>query len=441
MAGTRAEGDRMIRPENILFWAGGNVLARYGTLARRTTPGATGITFTRAAGPAALIGRDGRVRQAASDRPRVEWLDLDGDGVREAPAVLVEGERENVLFNSSNFAAGTEWNGWVGTLEPAASLINGQAAYKHINDGMGSSRNRAQTRGVFTGQPETAYVIVENVDAASAALNIRDGTLAQNVCIGVLDWNTGTAAVQSGTGTARAVKLANSGPNGGPVYLLAVTAAGTAGNIRQVFIYPTGIDVNTGSAILHHAQHEEAPIWSSLIVTGTAQGATRPTEVLSAPFPYAPRRTRRIYLRFQERGAAELASSLAPVFGISGLQSRLGIWGSTVYAGGYRVEIVNTDTDPDSFFGSHNPLTVEYGDTVELVLDLEPGNLVLHAATNGGVFTAGSTGNYVAPRQWGVPVAYIGGRLSVVTGFGAYRDVLVVDVPATPAELRELVGP
>ncbi|HEX6937902.1 MAG TPA: hypothetical protein VF158_00720, partial [Longimicrobiales bacterium] len=291
-----------IHPESILFWAGTGALARYGTLVRRTTPDAPAPAFQRA-GPATFFGRDGRARQAAAGRPRVESLDLDGDGVREAGVLLLEAGRGNVLFDSSNFApAGTAWTGEASfTLEPVASLIDGQTAYKHTNLGASSFRSRSQLRGVFTGSPETFYAIIENVDATESALSIFDDATDTHVCRARLVWSTGAASVALGSGSVYAERLAATGPNGGPVWLLAVTAAGTAGNARMAVLYPTGVGTNTQSAIIHHAQYEEAPFHSSPIVTTASAGATRAADGFVQPFGHAPQ-AMTLYVRFVDLG-------------------------------------------------------------------------------------------------------------------------------------------
>src|SRR5690606_7652024 len=110
-------------------------------------------------------------------------------------------------------------------------------------------------------------------------LAIRDTTAGANVCIGRLAWATGEAIVQSGTGIVRAQKLADAGPNGGPVYRLMVTATGTAGNQRQIRLYATGIPTNTQTVIIHHVQHEVGSIATSPIVTA-ASTLTRAADVL-----------------------------------------------------------------------------------------------------------------------------------------------------------------
>src|SRR5690349_23739750 len=99
-------------PQNILLRVGGRTLMRHGVLAvagaRRGLVDVP-ITFTRADATtcATYVDRDGILRVAAAGVPRIEWVDLDGDGIRETPGILLEGSRKNLPLRSEDF--GTTW--------------------------------------------------------------------------------------------------------------------------------------------------------------------------------------------------------------------------------------------------------------------------------------------------------------------------------------------
>src|SRR5258706_9408296 len=87
-----------VRTQDILLRVGGLTLKRYNCVAvsgasRLEVP----ITFTRADATscATEIDRDGLLHIAAANALRTEWVDLDGDGVRETPGMLLEGTRTN----------------------------------------------------------------------------------------------------------------------------------------------------------------------------------------------------------------------------------------------------------------------------------------------------------------------------------------------------------
>src|SRR6267142_838763 len=74
-----------------------NILVRI-----RTGQNIPRATFTRADATtcATYIKNDGLVYTAAANVLRTEWVDLDGDGVRETPGLLLEGSRTNQFIRS-----------------------------------------------------------------------------------------------------------------------------------------------------------------------------------------------------------------------------------------------------------------------------------------------------------------------------------------------------
>lgn len=249
--------------------------------------------------------------------------------------------------------------------------------------GLATSANRDQNIGTFTGQPETASVIVENVDAEETALSIRDQTAGVHVCLGRLTWATGQASVQSGTGTVIARKLANAGPNGGPVYRLIVTGTGTPGNSRSIFVYPTGTSQNTNTAIVHHAQHEVGVVTTSPIVTTTA-AVTRAADLLTFPWTHAPQPLT-IYLRFIEVGATIPSGAARVLLQIGAAGSPTMIWiGQSSTASRYSV-VINGTTGSASTVLDVGPAI---GDRVELLGRIYgDGSVQIEQAINGGTPT------------------------------------------------------
>lgn len=84
---------------DVLFHLGGRALLRYGTAWRRRYQKEDAPTIGRASGGTA-VGRDGLVHSFAHREPRIEWVDLDGDGIRETPGLLLEEARTNVCLRS-----------------------------------------------------------------------------------------------------------------------------------------------------------------------------------------------------------------------------------------------------------------------------------------------------------------------------------------------------
>src|SRR5690606_22335454 len=96
----RGPGDPMsISPRDVLFYAGGACLERFGTLAwRPSIDHDAPPTFTRT-GSAYLVGSDGRLRAASANRPRISYPLVDGERVA---VYLGEGSRTNAFTQSGD---------------------------------------------------------------------------------------------------------------------------------------------------------------------------------------------------------------------------------------------------------------------------------------------------------------------------------------------------
>lgn len=79
-----------VKPDDILLRAGGTALARYGTMRRRTAPWEEIPEAVTRNYQGLQYDRNGVLRGAAVNKARLNWRDLDGDGVRETPVVPLE---------------------------------------------------------------------------------------------------------------------------------------------------------------------------------------------------------------------------------------------------------------------------------------------------------------------------------------------------------------
>lgn len=97
-----------VMPKDILLRVGGRTMQRHGVIAvagsrRGHGPFRPIETFTRADGTtplATFVDQGGIMRKAAQHKMRIEWLDLDGDGVRETAIYVAEGNRVNHVLRS-----------------------------------------------------------------------------------------------------------------------------------------------------------------------------------------------------------------------------------------------------------------------------------------------------------------------------------------------------
>jgi len=428
----------MLRPIRRPRFRDPRILFRY----HAGQPFPQGASFSRSS-EALFVDAGGTLRRAAVNVPRIEWLDLDGDRIREAPVLRLEPARTNALADSSRFAAaGTAWGGANGfSISEAVSAIAGQIAYRHTNLGSATSHNRSQFTGSFTGSADTFWCLIENVDADVSEWGIYDGTAKAFVVRGIFNWSTGVPNVTVGSGSVLADKLADVGPNGGSLYLLAVIGTGTSGNERWGFIYPTGIAQNTKTAILHHAQMEASIRVPTTPIVTDASARTRAADSLSCEWLHRPQ-AQTVYLRGVERGNATMASFSFALWGISGGGARVGLWGTTLHPNGYIAEMVN---HKNQFATSLCSQSFDLNDRFEFFLRIfADGSVRLDAARNGGPVVVGEhqpppTGG-LAP-EWGAPIMWIGARAAGNAGLSALRDVLVLrGADWTPDEVRRLVG-
>lgn len=403
----------MIPDADVIFEAGGRTIQRLGTIVRRTmTPRAGGEEASEAETRNDALGysltRSGLYMPTNVLRSRVHWYDVDGDGTIDTPLIIVESSRQNQALQSSNLAdSAATWAGNTSfTITSKTSIVAGQTAFQHVNDG-GGSRSRSQDYGTLTGAEETVWAILENVDATVSAISLHDATAATDVHLATLTWATGAMSTDGGSGATFAVKLMDKGPNGGVVYLFGVRGTGTVSNTRRVALYPTGTTTNTATCIVHHVQGEDdanvsPPSFIPIVTAGAA--VTRAAETLQVPF-YGPMAGFQIYCKFKELGGVYLA------------QARIMHIGTTT---GARVYIQTDGTVGNSRYQifHHNgttsvsdeaAVTPSYGDTVEVLGTINADGSVLATVAINGTTTNGSVSAALTPGStWGANAWHIG---------------------------------
>src|SRR5690554_3347227 len=123
--------------------------------------------FSRAS-TAHTIAPDGTLAEVAANVPRIAWLDLDADGVRETPALRLEPARTNMLPWSDDFSQ-SAWTKWQSSVVPGAvAAPDGTAAGTLLLDNAVQDSHQVQ-RGLSTLPDNTDYV-------ASIFVKARDYT-------------------------------------------------------------------------------------------------------------------------------------------------------------------------------------------------------------------------------------------------------------------------
>lgn len=252
-----------VMPSDVLLRVGGRTMARHGVAAvAGARRGAVDVppTFARAdaATCATYIDRDGIVRTAAANLLRVEWVDLDGDGVRESPGLLLEGSRANVVLWDRDLTNAA----WVKTTMTAAKDQTG------IDGAANSASSLLATAGNAT---------------CLQAITLGSSQRAQAVWVKRL----------VGSGTINMTM-----DNGATWTVITLTANWTRVTIpSQTLANPTvgfRIVTNADKIAVDYVQNENGAFESSALATTTA-AVTRAADSLTLPFNFGPMDTTVLY--------------------------------------------------------------------------------------------------------------------------------------------------
>jgi hypothetical protein len=163
-----------------------------------------GWTFARAdaQSSATFADRDGIVRTAAANELRLDWVDLDGDGVRESPGFILEGQRKNELLRSEEFDNGA-WSATTVTVSANVEvapdgtttgdrLIEGALSQEHVKyqtlSGMTANVNHSSS--VFAKKGTRDFLV----------MTIRDLNSPTGMVIAWFNLNTGAVGTVSNSG-------------------------------------------------------------------------------------------------------------------------------------------------------------------------------------------------------------------------------------------------
>jgi len=233
----------------------------------------SGVTVTRNGGDNVARTLDpysGKFEHVPEDTPRVYGDDQ---------SLLVEAaSRTNHVNYSADY---TQWVNDGTTINFASSILGGQNAtsYQIINNGSQSDSIQAQA-GSFSSSMEVVWAILEEGNSTSYEVGARDTNNFNTIGGFIYDLQNGNIFPTGASNTISVNKrtITNNGPNGGKVVLCVARYDPTdginvsgAGREAQHFPDTNG---NSGNAIVHQTQIEEAPNASSPIVT-TSSAKTR----------------------------------------------------------------------------------------------------------------------------------------------------------------------
>lgn len=163
-------------------------------------------SFSRSTAGGAVIDRNGRLRTPVHSQPRFEMVDLDGDGIRETPGLLIEPQRTQICPNPQTPASWTD----LGTpiLTTGQSDPWGTSVALLIEDNDGAVSEGKLQNITFTGDGTKAFTVAVRAGTATLVnLNLQDVTAGfVNRANAQVSWNAGNAAptvtITGGSGSA-----------------------------------------------------------------------------------------------------------------------------------------------------------------------------------------------------------------------------------------------
>lgn len=366
----------LYQASNILFWY-------------RAGDSIESATFTRADTASYIDKGAGTLKSAASGKARLNFVDLDSDGVRETPALLQEMTRTNLITLSENFGSWTDSGTPVKT-GSQADPGGGTAAYLIEDDSAAAEEYIARSVS-FTGNAVKAVSVWAKAgSAATSEIQIRDTTAGAYRMQAVITWTAGVPSVAMTSGT----HLQTQRYRGGWYRFLLASSAVTAANSHQMRLSPAGATASaTGTCYFFGAQCEDAVFPSSYIPTSGSTDA-RTVDSLTWPFLGRPQ-AMTIYVRFRE-----LHTDTASAYVFLALTN-----GTTVP----RLYLALNSANYECFYGNGfssvtatvvaNPVV---GDVVELRVTITSTGVVTIARTrNGGTESVGSaTSALTLPQAW-----------------------------------------
>lgn len=402
-------------------------------------------TLTRASAGGAVVDRNGRLRAPVHSQPRWQMVDLDGDGVRETPGLLLEAQRTNAVTYSQD-VDNAAWTKGACTITPNAAIApdGTLTADKVVEDATNNVRYVLRTIAGTTDNTLTAAsVYVKAGERTWCALHSRlkaGGSVKTYFNLATGQWGT-----ISGSHAVRATALAD-----GWYRLEWACNFGTGATTPEA-----GINIVTGDGGLAYQGDGASGIYvwgldiavdqsfaASYVPTAGA-AATRVRDVLAWSFA-APPQALTVYTKLVDLGTRYNVSDgggSPRVFQIGKDDDtgyRLGViasQGGNSYHGWYQGQAGTSQPD---LVHSH-----AVGDVVELRAVLRrTGDFLLARSVNSGAeATSLASGGGALPPTWS-DTRFALGSLSTAkgTGFAAFLSALVVTGEPSLADLRTLAA-
>lgn len=315
----------MIAPSDVLFRAGGRILARQGVPVRRLFLPARGgermaELFARAdaATCATLVDRAGTLRTAAAARLRNTWWDSAGTGVLDLPTLHLEQAATQLMPDPENFG---NWTAI--TCNPAAGQADpfgGAGAY--LLTPTGGATSCVLEVVAFTGNATKAVLCHLRAGTSTQTdVLVNDSTAVVERHRIRVTWNAGVPTITTLSG-AGVNFLAQ--PRVGGWWEISMQATGVvAANVNQVKIFPDDTGAN-GTVFAFGVN-----AWNAVTPSSYQRGVTtRAVDNFTAPINFGPMALS-VYVELVRTPVFDAAgAAAATVFNIAdtgGAQGALGL--------------------------------------------------------------------------------------------------------------------
>lgn len=259
------------------------------------TPGdEAAVTFTRLSSGTA-INALGQVFTANPDVMRIQYEDLDGDGIRETPGLLLEGSRTNYVLRS-NEADNAYWG-----IQRASISANSATA----PDGTSTADKMIEDASVSNSHQTFGNPVTITMGETISVSRFFKANTRTKVRLGAWDGNTNTQGFFTNFDLTAGTVGSGSAFGGGTNQGAAITqlgdgwyrcmARGTVGSgfatadFAVRMLDATGQESYTGDGVsgfyMWGAMLERAPFWSSFVAT-SATTVTRAADSLTLPFTF-----------------------------------------------------------------------------------------------------------------------------------------------------------
>jgi hypothetical protein len=306
-------------PRDVLLRVGGRTLHRLGVLAAAGAGrGYVEIkeTFTRA-DPGTEIDRDGIIRLAAANVPRIEWWDLDGDGIKE-PYYLHEGSSRTNAWDRSEELDHANWTKIGATITPNATTApdNTVTADQCVESALNEAHGFNRATPTLTDNTKQSVFVHAKYTGTRAWFRIKT-TPKSGAGGAASSWfnvQTGALGTVAAGHTAQIRKLGTGG------YRCAIewdALSGATAPVVEVYMATADATGNyagdgTSGMAFWGMQFEVDQAFPSSYIKTVAAAATRGADSLTVLCNFG-QIAMSVFTRFGERGSATSNSGAGPV--------------------------------------------------------------------------------------------------------------------------------